>query len=161
VALACAEGGIVLDGNGNVIYKQKKAAEYNTIAGTFAYQSCETKEESLMACCYMSILSAGYTADYSVVRETNDWEEAMAAAGQLRGLNLSGVDLDTALGYLSDDIPFAVRIDDGRFVLVISYNASYIRYYDPIEGEEVRVTRGSFVETMQENGNTVYTYIKY
>lgn len=161
VKQACIEGGIVVDGFGNTIYKLKETASYNTIAGTFSYQNCDTAEESLMACCYMSLLSAGCNADYSKVREIGDWENAFETENRLTGLNLTGIDLETALGYLSDGIPFAVKIDDGSFVLVVSYNSTHIRYYDPVKGQEVKVGRKSFIKNMEQNGNVVYSYIEY
>lgn len=161
--------GIVLDGLGNVIYKDRETAPYNTVAGTFSYQQAATEESSIIglqeesfhACCYMCLLAAGCSAEYQEVRQTDTWEEAFTNDQRVMGLNLSGIDLDTALGYLSDGNPFAVRIDDGRFVLVVSYNATHIRYYDPIRGEEVRVGRKSFEKDMEKNGNAVFSYIKY
>ena len=74
------------------------------------------------------------------------------------GVNISGISLDIALYFLDRDVPFAARIDDGRYVLVISYNSTHVRYYDPIEDGEVKVTREAFEESLSLQGNTMYTY---
>ena len=71
---------------------------------------------------------------------------------------ISGIDLDTALYFLERDVPFAACIDDGRYVLVISYNSTHIRYYDPMLGEEVKVTRNEFKNSLSMQGNIMYTY---
>ena len=64
------------------------------------------------------------------------------------GINISGISLSTALYFLDRDIPFAACIDDGRYVLVISYNSTHIRYYDPVLGAEVKVTRKAFENSL-------------
>ena len=64
-----------------------------------------------------------------------------------------------AIGFLSDGAAFITKLED-RYVLVISYNADYIRYYDPIAGEEVRVGRRGFRDTVRKSGNEIYTWMK-
>ena len=88
----------------------------------------------------------------------DSWEEAFSEYTHGVGINISGISLDTALYFLDRDIPFAACIDDGRYVLVISYNSSHIRYYDPIAAEEVKVTRTEFTNLLSMQGNTMYTY---
>ena len=106
------------------------------------------------------MLAAGLDADYDTVRSRNDWVKNFDEAGdEVKGINISGVKLETAIGYLSDGSPFAARFPD-RYVLVISYNDDYIRYYDPIEDEEVRLMRYLFQLKVNEQGNEFYTYVK-
>ena len=66
--------------------------------------------------------------------------------------------MQTALFFLDRDVPFAACIDDGRYVLVISYNSTHIRYYDPMLGEEVKVTRNEFEDSLSKQSNKMYTY---
>ena len=76
----------------------------------------------------------------------------------IEGLNISGATVDAAINFLSDGIPFTAKMPDGRYVLVISYNANYIRYYDPVKGDEVRTTRYSFTEDVKDAGEEIYVY---
>ena len=50
------------------------------------------------------------------------------------------------------------KLDDGRYVLVISYNSTHIRYYDPVLGAEVKVTRKAFENSLSLQSNTMYTF---
>ena len=86
------------------------------------------------------------------------WEDAFEEYTYGVGMNVSGIDLQTALYFLDRDVPFAACIDDGRYVLVISYNSTHIRYYDPIEGGEIKVTRDAFEDSLSKQSNTIYTY---
>ena len=96
--------------------------------------------------------------EYSDIMACDSWENAFAEYTLGVGINISGIDLDTALYFLDRDVPFAACIDDGRYVLVISYNSTHIRYYDPVLDEEVKVTRKSFKSSLSMHGNTMYTY---
>ena len=153
-------GGYVVDADGGVLYMQKNSKPYLTVAGTFEYKAVDTDEDTYAACNYMCMLAAGLDADYDTVRSRNDWVKNFDEAGdEVKGINISGVKLETAIGYLSDGSPFAARFSD-RYVLVISYNDDYIRYYDPIEDEEVRLMRYLFQLKVNEQGNEFYTYVK-
>ena len=130
------------------------------MAGTFDYKAVDQADDTLAACNYMCLLSAGVAADYDEVRSLNNWEDSFNKySSDARGINISGVKLDTAIGYLSDGYPFAAKIED-RFVLVVSYNDDYIRYYDPTIDDEVRIERYRFQLKVNEYSNVLYTYYK-
>ena len=108
----------------------------------------------------MCAISAGLPADYDEISTINNWEESFRKYGnEVRGINISGVKMNTAIGYLSDGYPFAARIGD-RYVLVVSYNDDFIRYYDPVEDQEVRLMRYLFQLKVNDKGNEFYTYYK-
>ncbi len=154
------DGGYVVDGDGGVLYMKKQSKPYLTVAGTFEYKSADTGEESFAACNYMCMLAAGLDADYDTVRSRNNWILNFDEAGaEVKGVNISGVKLETAIGYLSDGSPFAAKFSD-RYVLVVSYNDDFIRYYDPIEDKEVRLMRYQFQLKVNDEGNEFYTYVK-
>ena len=138
------DGGYVVDSYGATLYREKQMRPYLTVAGTFDYKAVDQPEDTLAACNYMCLLAAGIDADYDEVRTLNSWEGSFLEYGKdARGVNLSGVKMDTAIGYLSDGFPFAARYED-RFVLVVSYNDDFIRFYDPIADTEVREQRYLF-----------------
>lgn len=150
--------GLVVDSNGNTIYRSIEATGYNTIADDIDEYPCENNDESLMTCAYMCIEYIDNKVEYQDIMACEDWESAFSEYTLGVGINISGIDLSTALYFLDRDVPFAARIDDGRYVLVISYNSSHIRYYDPVQDEEVKVTREEFEEALSLQGNTMYTY---
>ncbi|SEP82171.1 hypothetical protein SAMN02910369_00663 [Lachnospiraceae bacterium NE2001] len=154
------DGGYVVDSYGSTLYREKQMKPYLTVAGTFDYKAVDQPEDTLAACNYMCLLAAGIDADYDEVRSLNSWEGSFLQYGkEARGVNLSGVKMDTAIGYLSDGFPFAARYED-RFVLVVSYNDDFIRFYDPIADTEVRQQRYLFQLKVNEHSNEFYTYYK-
>lgn len=154
------EGGYVVSYDGNILYRHKKGALYLTVAGTFDYKSVETDDESFGACLYMGLLSSGNKISYDEIKDNKDWEKAFEEfGGNARGLNLTGADLDIAILYLGEGIPFATKIGD-RYVMVVSFNSEAIRYYDPVLGTEVKLARSSFKEDVEEAGDEFYLYIK-
>ena len=164
IASVTENGGFVVDSAGNVIYREKEVKAFFTVAGTFDYSAADEGaglDETLYRCEYMALLQAGITADYYDVEGRKDWNNLVdeMSGGTVKGLNLSGADLDVAVGFLSDGASFITRLED-RYVLVISYNADFIRYYDPIAGEEVRVGRRSFRDAVRKAGNEIYTWMK-
>lgn len=150
--------GLVVDENGNTVYRSIAADRYNTIASEITEKSCETVEQSLLACAFMCIKYIDRDANYDDIMACDSFEHAFEQYTYGVGINISGIDLSTALYFLDRDIPFVARIDDGRYVIVISYNSTHIRYYDPIADGEVKVTRKKFEDSLSIHGNTMYTY---
>ena len=142
------------------MYRDKIIRPYLTVAGTFNYKAVESAEDSFAACNYMCLLAAGVNADYEEVRSTANFVKSFEMYdSQAKGINISGILLDTAIGYLSDGSPFVAKISDG-YVLVVSYNDDFIRYYDPMQDKEVKVQRYLFLLDCEDQGNEFYTYVK-
>ncbi len=150
--------GQVVDSKGNTIYRSIEANSYNTVADQLYEVPCENKEDSLLTCAFICMDYEGNRVELADVLGCGSWEKAFETHTLGVGINISGIDLSTALYFLDRDIPFAACIDDGRYVLVISYNEAAIRYYDPLLDEEVRVYRDEFEESLSKQGNTMYTY---
>lgn len=152
--------GVVIDNNGKTIFRQITGKGYNTVADQIKETMGSGVGESLMACAYMCLEFSGSEATYDEIRIMTDWNLAFEQYSTKVGVNISGITLDSALYFLDRDIPFAAQLSDGRFVLVISYNDSSIRYYDPVEGAQVKVDRDVFSDDISINKNTMYTFAK-
>ena len=157
--------GYVLMGDGSTIYRRRTGAPYLTVADSVEYVKAEEGDDGYTACLVMALQMAGVSTTYEQVEKTlekqsGNWDRAFEelSNGSARGLNLSGADLDTAVLFLGDGVPFATRIRD-RYVFVVSFNSDAIRYYDPIQGSEVRVDRNTFRNTVINAGNEFYTYV--
>ncbi len=150
--------GLVVDSRGNTVYRGLVADSYNTVADDIYQYSCASVDDTLLTCAFMCIEYIDNRVEYEDVMACTSWADAFDKNTLGVGMNISGIDLSTALYFLDRDVPFAAQIDDGRFVLVISYNEAYVRYYDPILDEEVRILRDEFEEKLSVHGNTMYTY---
>ena len=153
-----AKNGLVVDFNGNTIYRNIEATSFNTVADSIKEVKCKKAKKSLMTCAYMCINYMGETPELKDVLACESWEAAFEQFTDGVGMNISGVDLDTALYFLDRDIPFAARIEKGQYVLVISYNDTHVRYFDPTKNEEIKVKRKTFSDKMSKFGNTMYTF---
>ena len=56
--------------------------------------------------------------------------------------------------------PVISRINDGRCVMVVSYNSEAVRYYDPVLDTEVRVSRKEYEAAMSQGNNELYSYVQ-
>ena len=152
------EAGLVVDSNGNTIYRCLAADSYNTVADEIKETPNPDEGQSLLTCAYMCAGYAGGTLELPDAIASGTFEKVFEDYTNGVGINISGISLATALYFLDRDIPFAACIDDGRYVLVISYNSTHIRYYDPVLGAEVKVTRKAFENSLSLQSNTMYTF---
>ena len=157
-AVGASGTGFVINGTGKTIYRGTVAKDYNTVADNIRETPCADRDKTLLACAYMCLTYEHYDVTLEEVLACGSYEEAWEKFSYGAGINISGIDLDTALYFLDRDVPFAAKIGDGRYVLVISYNSTHIRYYDPMSGEEVKVTREEFEDALSVHSNTMYTY---
>lgn len=151
--------GIVISHNGEVVYRQAESLEYNTIASAIFHYSSRSVEGSLADCLYMTLLYEGVALEYQDVSKYSDAVTALTELGLYEGMDISGLSLSMVFRYVSDGIPVISRINDGRYVLIVSYNSEYIRYYDPVLDDEVRTTRSSYEKEMEKWNKELYTYI--
>lgn len=151
--------GIVVSSEGEVIYRKTESQEFNTIAAAIFHHSTGTVDGSLSDCIYMVLTYEGVQVTEDDVRSYTDTVQAMNELGSREAIDITGLSLDMVLGYVSDGIPVISRIDDGRYVLVVSYNDWDVRYYDPVIDEEVVVSREEYEKLMSAWGDELYTYV--
>lgn len=152
--------GIVISKNGEVVYRQKEAEEYNTIASAIFHQSSRSIDASLYDCLYMVLNYQGADVTYNNLKELTDAVEILDTYGRYEGADITGLDLGLVLSYVGNSIPVISRITDGRYVLIVSYNSVDIRYYDPVIDEEVVTSREEYERMMEQAGSVMYSYIR-
>ena len=151
--------GIVVSSDGEVIYRKMESQEYNTIAAGIFHHSTGTVDASLTDCLYMVLNYQGVQVTEDEIKQYGDPVTVLNTLGKKKGINVTGLSLDMLLGYVSDGIPVISRIDDGRYVLIVSYNDEDVRYYDPVENKEIVVSREEYIDMMVVCQNESYTYV--
>ena len=151
--------GIVVSSDGEVIYRKMESQEYNTIAAGIFHHSTGTVDASLTDCLYMVLNYQGVQVTEDEIEQYSDPVTVLNTLGKKKGINVTGLSLDMLLGYVSDGIPVISRIDDGRYVLIVSYNDEDVRYYDPVENKEIVVSREEYIDMMVVCQNESYTYV--
>lgn len=157
---AISVSGIVVSSDGEVIYRQTESQEYNTIAAGIFHRSTGTVDASLQDCLYMVLRYQGVQVDEDQLGTYDDPVTALNELGKKQGIDITGLSLDMVLGYVSAGIPVISMIDDGRYVLVVSYNDADVRYYDPVENKEIVVSREEYTDMMVKCHNVLYTYVE-
>ena len=156
---AASVAGIVVSSEGEVIYRQSESQEYNTIAAGIFHHSSGSVDGSLTDCLYMVLTYEGVAVTEQDIAQYSSAMDALNGLGKKDGIDITGLSLDMILGYVSDGIPVISRIDDGRYVLVVSYNDADIRYYDPVVDEEIVVSREEYDTMMSACRYEAYTYV--
>ena len=86
-------------------------------------------------------------------------EELLAEYSGQQALNLIGCPLDDVLYYISQGSPVLARYTGGRYVIVMSYNSTKIRYLDPVTGISTVGDREQITENFRKAGNVFYSYL--
>ena len=154
--------GIVVSKDGEIVYRQSEMQAYNTIASSIYHQSSGSVDASLWDCVYMTLIYEGVTdLTYEDMKASGtDPVQVLTELGKYPGADISGISLDLVFGYISNGIPVISRINDGRYVMVVSYNSEAVRYYDPVLDTEVRVSRKEYEAAMSQGNNELYSYVQ-
>lgn len=151
-------GGMVVNSKQQYVWEKSKDT-YGKTEGIGSIQ-VQSNEESLGGCIAMIISYEGETVDYKqVINLSQSPDATIEKYIDKDGINLSGCELDDVLYYVNQGSPVITQISDGKYVLIISYNANYIRYIDATSGEEVKVDRSTFDDDVSKAGDIFYSYI--
>lgn len=151
--------GLVTSSDGEILWRKSTLDDYNTVASDIGIYNVTESSDTLKACIYMMAHYEGQVMDISKIDgDEEDIEDEITKDIGKTGVNLSGNLIDVGLYYLCSDVPFIVKYTDG-YVLVTSFNASAVRYIDPLQEEDVKVDREEFEANMAAQGNVMYSYV--
>ena len=150
--------GRAIDSNGRCFWKISGLLDYAEVTEGLNELTCESPSQSLQQCVEMILRyeNAEIPETYDLSGNVDDILERYLGKA---GINLVGCDVDNALYYLCQGAPVITKIDADTYVLIISYNETTIRYYDPVEGTEKRVERYIIEDTFAKQGSQFYTYL--
>lgn len=150
--------GLVTTSSGEIIWRKTTLEDYNTVAKDVPIYTVDTVDESLNACIYMMASYEGMNCEFANMEEDTPNNMITRYVGRT-GVNMSGNLLDVGLYYLCADVPFIVKYTNDTYVLVTSFNASSVRYIDPLLEVDVKVDRAEFEANMATQGNVMYSYV--
>lgn len=157
ILAAYEESGRAMDSNGNCIWKISGLLEYAEIEG-LQETVCETPEGSLQECIEIILQYEGVEIPENMDMSGNV-NDILERYLQKPGINLVACDVDNALFYLCQGAPVIAKLNENTYILIVSYNESTIRYYDPVTGQEVREARYILEPAFEEQGNQFFTYV--
>ncbi|MBE5961107.1 MAG: hypothetical protein E7256_06915 [Lachnospiraceae bacterium] len=159
VAVADANVGTVIGGNGKVIWERGAKQTKAVIEGITPVYA-ENGINSMQACLKMMLqykASDGRNTLYQAKKElvTEYLSQYMKAIP----LNLTGSTLEEVLYYISKGIPVIGLKENGKAVMITAYDSSNVRIFDPSS----RVTAEYAIKTaaamFEDAGNVFYSYI--
>ena len=152
---------------GSVISSEEKTLwecgfdDYAMVAGMDQVTKAKSAKQSLAACLEMIAKVNGRQVSASEIDTSG--QKPLKLVEEYSGhtaYNITGCSLDEVLYYISKGYPILSKINSKRYVIIMSYNSSKIRYLDPVTGESTAVDRVSFTNTINKAGNVFYTYVE-
>lgn len=158
IAAAKEGAGVVVNSKQDYIWEKGVAKEYAKAANV-SIVKVDKKSSSFAGCMEMLLkMNADDTSYEEIVKQKGTPEQVLEKYLGDKAVNLSGCSLDDIFYYVSEGRPFIAKCSDGRYVVVMSYNSTKIRYIDPVKGESIQADRTEMKEDFKKAGNRFYSY---
>lgn len=152
---------------GSVIDSEEKQmwecafASYAMVAGMDQVTKVKSDARSLAACLQMIAKVNGKQVDIKQIEtDKKNIRKLVEQYSGHKAYNLSGCSTDEILYYVSKGCPVLAKYNKNRYVILMSYNSSKIRYLDPVTGRSTAVDRSSLTSSLENAGNKFYTYLE-
>ncbi len=151
---------------GNVISSEEETmwqrgfVSYAMVAGMDQVTKVSSNKKSLAGCLQMIAKVNGKQVALNDIK--TDGKNVVDLVEKYSGhpaYNLSGCSIDQLLYYVSKGSPILAKYNSKRYVIVMSYNSSKLRYLDPVTGKSEAVSREALTNTFMKAGNRFYTYL--
>ena len=160
VKSASEERGNVIDNKEKVLW-QCVFDEYHIVAGMDKVTRVSSNSRSLAACLSMMARVNGKNMTVDEVEgEIGTIAQRLEKCTGHAALNLTGCELDDILYYISQGSPVLAKYKEGRYVVVMSYNSTKIRYLDPVTGKSTALNREELADTFRRAGKVFYSYLE-
>lgn len=161
VELAYRKAGVVVDDDGDYVWKRETRSTRNQIMAITENEV--TESNSSLAVCLDAILKfEGISRNTQ--RRLNQGDTVFGILeSDLQNctiLDLSGCSLDAVLYYVNKDIPVLAMLEDGNAVLITGFNELNIVVMDPVAGTLEKRGMNDSTEWLAENGNQFIAYIR-
>lgn len=161
VDLAYRTAGVVVDDDGDYVWRRETRSTRNQIMAITENETTET-QGSLAVCLDTILKYEGISRNTQ--RRLNQGDTVFdILEGDLQNctiLDLSGCSLDAVLYYVNKDIPVLAMLEDGNAVLVVGFNELNIVVMDPTDGTLEKRGMNDSTEWLAENGNQFISYIR-
>lgn len=156
---AYEERGNVIDSKENVLWKCIYA-DYAQVAGMDNVTKAKSDDKSLAACLSMIAAVNGKDISPSAIDiGKGSVAELMKKYSGHTTRNLTGCTVDEILYYVSQGSPVLAKLTSNRYVIVMSYNATKIRYLDPVTGQSTAGGRSEITSRLEKAGKVFYSYL--
>lgn len=161
VELAYRTAGVVVDDDGDFVWRRETRSTRNQIMAITEDEATEAK--SSLAVCLDTILKYEGISRNTQTRLNQGDTVFDILERDLQNytiLDLSGCSLDAVLYYVNKDIPVLATLADGNAVLITGFNELNIVVMDPVEGTLEKRGMNDSTQWLLENGNQFVSYIR-
>ena len=161
VELAYRTAGVVVDDDGDFVWRRETRSTRNQIMAITEDEATEAK--SSLAVCLDTILKYEGISRNTQTRLNQGDTVFDILERDLQNytiMDLSGCSLDAVLYYVNKDIPVLATLADGNAVLITGFNELNIVVMDPVEGTLEKRGMNDSTQWLLENGNQFVSYIR-
>ncbi len=161
VELANEISGVVVNQDGNLVWRKGNRVTRNQIMAITAQKT--TEEKNSLAVCLDTILSYEgilRNSDYLLAQGQSVMQILQENLEEVQILDLAGCEMDTVLHYVNQDIPVLALLDNGEAVLITGFNEFNVVIMNPADGTLAKKGMNDSTEWFAENGNNFVTYIR-
>lgn len=153
------------DGGGVVVNYHQMYLWEKGIAKTYARCSnipmikAKSKNETDIACIQMMAQAENIDTSYDKIKKMSGTAyDKLFEVFNRQSVNYSDCSMEDIVYAISKNRSIMAKRKNGTYVLLMSYNQSDLRYYDPLSGKSVKASRASLEKEFKEAGNIFYSY---
>ena len=153
------------DGGGVVVNYHQMYLWEKGIAKTYARCSnipmvkAKSKDETDIACILMMAQAENIDTSYDKIKKMRGSAyDKLFEVFDRNAVNYSDCSMEDLVYAISKNRSVMAKRKDGTYVLLMSYNQSDLRYYDPLTGKSVKVNRASLEKELKAAGSIFYSY---
>lgn len=153
------------DGGGVVVNYHQMYLWEKGVANTYARCSnipiikAKSKDETAIACIQMMAQAENIDTSYDKIKKINgSVYDKLFEVFDRRAVNYSDCSMEDIVYAISKNRSVMAKRKNGTYILLMSYNQSDLRYYDPLSGQSVKTNRASLEKELKEAGSIFYSY---
>ena len=151
-------GGVVVNYHQMYLWEKGIAQNYGK-SSNIPLIKAENKNETDIACILMMAKAEGIDISYNKIKKmSGSTYDKLYKVFDRRAVNYSGCKIDDIVYVISKGRSFMAERKDGTFVVVMSYNQTDLRYYDPLSGKSVKTNRKKLESEFKQAGSVYYGY---
>lgn len=158
IKVAKQGGGVVVNYHQMYLWEKGVAQNYGK-GSNIPMIKAKNKDETDIACILMMARSEGIKISYDKIKKmSGSTYDKLFKVFNKRAVNYSDCSIDDLVYAISKGRSFVAQRKNGTYVLVMSYNQTDLRYYDPTNGKSVKANRKKLESEFKKAGSVYYGY---
>lgn len=158
IKVAKQGGGVVVNYHQMYLWEKGIAQNYGK-GSNIPMVKAKNKDETDIACILMMARADGIKTSYEKIKDMQgSTYDKLFKTFNRRAVNYSDCSMEDIVYAISKGRSFMAQRKNGTYVLVMSYNQTDLRYYDPSNGKSVKANRKKLESEFKQAGSIYYGY---